>query len=50
VLQVQEDLDPILDDLLRPAALHVDDEPHAARVMLVRRIVKTGRARGAEGS
>ena len=40
VLEVQQDLDRLLDDLVRLAALEVDDEADAAGVVLVARIVE----------
>ena len=40
VQQVDEDLQSLLDDTVRAAALDIDDEPHTAGVMLVARIVQ----------
>ena len=45
VQQVDEQLQPLLDDRVRPPALHVDHEPHAACVVLVLRIVEALRPR-----
>src|SRR6185503_3276857 len=41
VQQVDENLESLLDDAVRTAALDVDDEPHTAGVTLVARIVQT---------
>ena len=41
VQQVDEHLQRLLDDRVRPLAFDVDDEPHPARVMLERGIVQT---------
>jgi hypothetical protein len=41
VLQVQQHLNALLDDVAGLAALDVDDEPDAARVVLVLRVVKS---------
>ena len=43
VQQVDEDLQPLLDDAVRAAALDVDDEPDAAGVVLVARVVQARR-------
>jgi hypothetical protein len=41
VLEVEQDLDPLLNDVARLATFDVDDKPHPARVVLVLRVVKT---------
>jgi hypothetical protein len=41
VFEVDENLERLLDDLVRAAALEVNDEAHAAGVVLVRRVVQT---------
>jgi hypothetical protein len=46
MIQVDQDLQPALDDVVRLSALDVDDEAHAARVMLVARIVQSWSRRG----
>lgn len=38
--QTFEDLQPLLDDLMRPLPLDIDDEPDAARIFLVLRIIE----------
>ena len=40
VLEVDEDLEPALDDGVRADALDVDDEPDAARVVFVARVIQ----------
>ena len=45
VQQVDQQLQPLLDDRVRAPALHVDDEADAAGVVLVPRIVEALRAR-----
>ena len=47
VQQVDEDLQPLLDDAVRAAALDVDDEADAAGVVLVARIVQADGIRSA---
>ena len=47
VFQIAQDAQPILDDLVRLAALDVGDEADAAGVLVERRIVKTLRRRRA---
>jgi hypothetical protein len=49
VVEVLEDLDRLLEDPVRLASLHVDDEAHAARVVLVPRVVKPLLGRQAVG-
>jgi hypothetical protein len=41
MIQIDQDLQPALDDVVRLSALDVDDETHSARVMLVARIVQS---------
>src|SRR4029077_18726221 len=46
MIQVDQDLQPASDDVVRLSALDVDDEAHAARVVLVARIVQSWSRRG----
>ena len=46
MIQVDQDLQPTFDDVVRLSAFDVDHEAHAARVMLVARIVQSWSRRG----
>ena len=46
MIQIDQDLQPASDDIVRLSALDVDDEAHAARVMLVAGIVQSWSRRG----
>ncbi len=46
VQQIEQNLQPLVDDAVRLAALDVDDEANAARVVLVGRVVKAGGGHG----
>ncbi len=50
VLEIDEHLQGFLDDVVRPRALHVDDEADAARVVFRSRIVQTLASRLFSGS
>jgi hypothetical protein len=40
VIEIGEDMEALGDDVVRPLALHMGDEAHAAAVMLAQRIIK----------
>src|SRR5262249_54043498 len=50
MVQVDENLQPASDDIVRLSALDVDHEAHAARVVLVARIVQSWSRRGSHHS